>query len=140
MAELLIRLIDKRNYSSPLLDPQLSRRGDVIFIGEDGHGWGRLELSLPEYIILSLPGVPVLDVLDYIGREPGNRYLNPTLRYRAFFLDIDSVDWPVQFPLNREINPIVQFPGDTEKLSWFKRRRESVPHPHVLGRDPRIIM
>lgn len=128
MAELLVRTVDKRNPGNPVADAQLSRRGDVIFVGEDGHRWGMRELQSPYHIILRVPGVSAIDLYDFMSPEPGSRDLNPTLRYRAFYLDLDDPWWPATTVLAEG------------ELRRFKRRRCSVPHPKMVGRDPRVLI
>jgi hypothetical protein len=56
MAEILIRVVDKRNLADPQLDRACFRRGDVIAICPDGCLWGNEELLNPDLRILRVPG------------------------------------------------------------------------------------
>lgn len=56
MAELLVRVVDKVNSTSQVLDSRCTKRGDVIVVMEDGWPWGNEELGVnSNYVVLKLP-------------------------------------------------------------------------------------
>lgn len=85
MAELLVRIVDKTS-TDPYLNAQLTKRGDVIVVVEDGHRWGRDELANTEWKIIKVPGVKASDVSGFLAPEPNGDNANPSrvLQRRAF--------------------------------------------------------
>lgn len=93
MCELLVRVVDKVN-SDFYLNCQCTKRGDVIVVQEDGWKWGKEELSNPDWRIISMPGIPVSQVLGLLAPELPIDPKNPsrTLQRRAFKFDIDALE------------------------------------------------
>lgn len=91
MAEMLICTIDQVN-KDPKLDAMSYKRGDVIEIMADHHGWGTSELRNVERVIITVPNVDVESLTGFLAQEPGDPMKNPYLRRRAFKFDIDSYD------------------------------------------------
>lgn len=92
MAELLIRVVDKSN-DDPYLDVQCLKRGDVVVICEDGHEWSQAELTNPEWRILKVPGVTLVQAEAFLGPEVDEDPTQPSrvLQRRAFKVDLDDV-------------------------------------------------
>ena len=92
MAELLIRVVDKHNAEDPYLDAQCLKRGDVVVVCEDGHPWSETELTTPEWRVVRVPGVSVVQSEAFIGPEIEDNPAQPSrmLRRRAFKFDLDS--------------------------------------------------
>lgn len=95
MAELLVRVVDKVS-ADPLIDAQCTKRGDVIVVMPDGHGWGRMELNNPDWRIVKIPGVKVSEALHFTEPEQPADPMNPEpgLRIRAARLNIDALPDP----------------------------------------------
>lgn len=75
--ELLIKAVDATS-TDPEMDRGLSKRGDVIVLFDDGHGWGTLELLPPaqggKFVRLVITGVTVAQFKAFIKRKWG---INP---------------------------------------------------------------
>lgn len=115
MCELLVRVVDKFN-DDPYLDAQCSKRGDVIVVVEDGHAWGREELSNPDWTIVKVPGVSALDASAFVAREPNeSEQPNYMLQKRAFSFDLTKQ------------------PTDLQSLLAAKVRKPALEDPNILG-------
>ena len=79
--ELLIRIVDKVNLTSPKLDAKCMKAGDVIAAKPAGSSWGVKEIQNPEWRIIKVGGLPPTLDRDY-----------PRLRKRAMRLDLDALD------------------------------------------------
>lgn len=80
--QLLVRTVDKELSGDPIVDRMRSKAGYVIAAKPDGEEWGVMELTNPEWVILSVPGMtqemsdsltstevsPQLDT-DYVPRK-----------------------------------------------------------------------
>lgn len=53
MAEVLVMAIDTANAGT---DPGAYAEGDVVYVGEDGHGWGKEELDTTKFRIVHISG------------------------------------------------------------------------------------
>lgn len=83
MAELLIRIIDR-----PTSDG--SKRGDVIAVGADGHGWSLAELTNPLWRIVRVP-VTETEVAAFLRPRLTDGIVQ---RYRDLIVDVDSPQVP----------------------------------------------
>jgi hypothetical protein len=93
MAEMLVRLVDKNNHDNPVKHAQLTKRGDVIVIMDDGHPWSPAELAGDPWRVVKVPGVPIADLSAYLAEEPHDAANPHHLRQRrAFAFDIDKHD------------------------------------------------
>lgn len=89
MAELLIRVVDKRSGSAEA-DRRLLQRGHVVVVVADGWQWGRGELSDPAWRILRVPGLQPDDLASLVAEEPATQaHVSQPPRLRAFSLQID---------------------------------------------------
>lgn len=95
MAEILLRVHDKVG-RTPELDVKCTKRGDVIFVAEDGWSWGHDELTLPFYRIIKFPGVTIDVFTPFLSSEPETNPVNPSnMRLRRFFkFDVDDPSLP----------------------------------------------
>jgi len=60
MAELLVRNVDN-HHPDPRTDERATyKRGDIVFVAQDGHEWGRME-GPPRFRVVKMPGVAVED-------------------------------------------------------------------------------
>lgn len=94
MAELLVRVVDKRNLNDPYKDAQLTKRGDVIVVCPDGWAWSVKEQTNPEWRIVKLPQMTVSEASVYLAPEMNTDPHNPSrvLQARAFSLDVDRLN------------------------------------------------
>lgn len=92
--ELLVRIIDKRDLKDPVKDAQLTKAGDVIAFHEDGADWGVMELKNPEWRIVSVPGMSLLEAEALTAPElpPTLDKEYPMLRKRHMKLDLATLD------------------------------------------------
>ena len=64
MAELLVRTLDNI-HPDPTIDRMgCFKKGDIVHVGEDGHGWGSKE-SLPDFVLVKVPGVSLAAAIAY---------------------------------------------------------------------------
>jgi hypothetical protein len=94
MAEFLIRVQDKINTSSIYFDVKCLKRGDVVCVCPDGWPWSQLELTLPFWRIVKVPGMALDEAQAFLVPEPGDPLLKKTLMARQFKLDIDNLVLP----------------------------------------------
>lgn len=87
MAEMLVRIVDKIN-PDPKLDLLCRKRGDVVCIMPDGHGWSEAEITNPEWTIVKFPGVS-RDKLDHFIHVDRNQD-GKLIRRCANSFDIDT--------------------------------------------------
>jgi hypothetical protein len=88
MCELLVRTADDTNPGDPFRDALLAKRGDVIWIEEDGFEWGPGEKGLG--IIVKVPGVPVSRLIGFMATERDDPLKSRPMRSRAFAFDLDA--------------------------------------------------
>lgn len=86
MAELLIRTIS-RTSDDPIQDQMLSKRGDVITVEPDNHGWGAEELTAEYWTIVKIPGVPAEDFQDLLMPQISKDFVTLSRRAKAVNLD-----------------------------------------------------
>jgi hypothetical protein len=89
MAEMLVRIVDKVNPDSKVLDARCLKRGMVVTIQPDGWEWSDAERKAPYWQIVTVPGASVDDLSAYLAPEPGDAAVNDLLQRRAFKLDVD---------------------------------------------------
>lgn len=91
MSEWLVRVRDKVN-PDKFLNAQLLKRGDVVVVCPDGHGWSKEERFNPDWRILKFPDVSVEAAEVFLAPELEDDPKNPNLflQRRAFKLDLDS--------------------------------------------------
>lgn len=90
MAELLIRVVDKVG-TDVFKDAALTKRGDVIVVRPDGWNWGIQELANPEWRIVSIPDMPMVEAEAMLAMEPGDRSVPNVLQARMFKFDLDAL-------------------------------------------------
>lgn len=95
MCEALFFVVD-RVHPDPYMDVQNFKRGDVIVVEPDGHVWGTDELSNPDWRILKLPNVSVLQAQSFLSEEVDTDPQKPSrmLQKRGFKLDVDAATLP----------------------------------------------
>lgn len=64
MAEILVKAADTPGVVHPLR----WLRGQAVVVMEDGHAWGAEE-RLPKFVVLKVPGVPVLRLEKYLSQR-----------------------------------------------------------------------
>lgn len=99
MAELLIRVKDKINAVDYYKNFQCTKRGDVIVACPDGWNWGNDELSDPQYRIVKIPSLPLIDAQALTTPEQETDPVRPsrTLQRRGFKLNLDDPSLPQAF-------------------------------------------
>lgn len=70
MCELVVRIVDRPSVSKEK-DARRSLAGDVIRIEPDGHSWGSGETGNPDWAIVSIPGVKVEAMQEYVRVDNG---------------------------------------------------------------------
>lgn len=92
--ELLVRVVDKRDFKDPVMDAKLTKAGDVIAVKEDGSDWGLEELKNPEWRIVRVPGMKESEAFSLMQPElpPTLDKEYPLLRKRALRLDLAKLD------------------------------------------------
>lgn len=91
MCELLVRVVDKVNAQDPRKNAQLTKRGDVITVQEDGWPWSAAELAGNPWRVIAVPGVPADVVSAFLQPEPYDPVVDHKLpQRRAFKFDIDA--------------------------------------------------
>lgn len=134
MCEMLVRVVDKVN-DDPYLDAQCTKRGDVIAIQPDGWVWGTEELRNPEWRIIKIPGVPVVQAASFLGPEMDLDPANPSrvLQRRAFRLDVDALPDPRgQMGDSKRRNPLHRVNMGHDALMALKVAKPRLVDPNVF--------
>lgn len=103
MCEMLVRVVDKINRDDPYLDAQCTKRGDVIVICEDGWAWSGAELKNPDWRVIKIPKVSVLEAQAFLQPEIDSDPKNPSkvLQRRAYKVDLEHAELaPVKMVLD----------------------------------------
>ena len=127
MCELAISVVDKTS-PDPAVDSKLVKRGVVIEVFEDDHGYGRMELTHPMFRILKLPGVPMAVGRGLLGDEIGDPATQPHLLHRQFKLDLDHPDIAADLRahLDDDSRAAPHIVVDADLIARLKTRRPSV--------------
>lgn len=89
--QLLVRVVDKTSNDSSK-NYELTKRGDVIAAKPDGADWGMLELTNPEWRIISVPDMSEAQANALLVPEtPPLNNPRQICRKRAFKVDVDSL-------------------------------------------------
>jgi len=134
MCEMLIRVVDKVN-DDPYLDAKCTKRGDVITVQPDGWGWSRAELRNPDWRIIKIPGVTVIEAESFLGAEMDADPANPSqvLQRRAFRLDVDALpDSSGQVGDASRRNPLHRVNIDYDDLMALKISKPPLVDPNVF--------
>lgn len=90
--QLLVRVVDKIN-QDPVLNEQLTKKGDVIAFKEDGKEWGIMELKNPEWRIIHVPNMTLEQAIALTDNEVKDGSIEgQILRKRGMKLDLDKID------------------------------------------------
>ena len=140
MAELLLRVNDKIG-STPALDARCTKRGDVIVVMPDGHVWGEREKDSPDWRIVKLPNVSVLQASAWLGEEPNTGPVtNPMRRRRLWHLDLTQLPviaaWLAD---DSRQEPTITLPLTFTALQAMFRKLAPLDNPNVIGDDPNIL-
>lgn len=89
MAQMLVRVVD-RNSADPYKHAQLTKRGDVIAVVDDGHVWRPAELAGDQWVVVHVDAEPK-DLTDFVQEESPDPK-NPTnlLKRRAIGFNLDA--------------------------------------------------
>jgi CxxC motif-containing protein len=103
MSELLVRVKD-RTHKDFYIDCGLTKRGDVIAVCPDGWNWGTEEISNPDWRIIKTD-LTEDEASVFLSPERDKDPTQPsrTLQFRAFKIDLDSLD---DFFTDHEVIPI----------------------------------
>ena len=144
MAEFLIRVHDKINPDSIYLDAQCTKRGDVIVACEDGHVWGKEELTNPDWRILQVPDLALIDAYAFTVPEPvrNPNVVSKTRQKRAFKLNLDAPILPktliTYLADDKRKTPTILWPLTLPQLQAIKITKTAISDPSVTA-DPTII-
>lgn len=69
MAEILLRVADKVNPASTVLDRLCMKSGDVVHIAPDGWNWGTEEMVNSDWRIVKMPGVDPATLVDMLATD-----------------------------------------------------------------------
>lgn len=137
MCEVLLCVVDHSHPTNIYLDTKLPKRGDIIDIVADGHLWGGMELSDPDWRILRLPGIDRATLSDWLVRgAPQLRSGDhDTQLYRLHMADLDHVAIPSALTVwlndaSRAV-PIATVPAIL--LATVRISRPLVTNPAVIG-------
>ena len=89
MCELLVRVVDKINPTSPELNAQCMKRGDVVSVCPDGWAWSAKEQAGDPWYILKFPGDPSEDALPYFEGPAGDPP-DPMAPIRTNFFNLNA--------------------------------------------------
>lgn len=132
MAEVLIRLVDKKN-DDPYLDAAASKMGDVVAVEEDGWAWSETERTHSEWLLLSVPDAVRDDFDSYLRPEPGDPTTNRMLQRRGLKVDVNSLTLVAPTDL-------VTLPQTTfAHLQDNSFPAVPIPDPGIIGDDPTVI-
>jgi len=132
MAELLVRARDNTH-----ADPEVDRRGawkrgDVVYVAPDGHGWGRLE-GPPNFIVVRVPmtvaeareKLAQPQIEDDDGNIPRDADGEPLgWRRRAVKLDIEALTQEQRDALDRGEKVALDEAKSTRASDAFIRKRD----------------
>jgi hypothetical protein len=137
MAEILLRVKDKIN-SSPYLNAQCTKRGDVIVVCPDGWRWGFRELDDPQYRVVCIPQMSVSEAQAFVvGEMETSPQPASMLRHRrAFRLDLEHPSLPESFQtwLADDTRTVAVWTLDLplETLRALKQRKPPLEDPGVF--------
>lgn len=136
MSELLVRAASK---TLPRLedDAKQGKRGDVVHIAEDGHVWGELERTLPQFRILTLPGVTVDHFAMLLSEEAAlSQAPDLYLQARGFYLNLDSpaiaIDLATYIADDKRTEPMFTVRGPAA-IEALVTQRTRLKNPNVIG-------
>lgn len=137
MVELVISVID-RAAAEPAVDAAMPKRGVVIDVFEDGHDYGRMELTHPMFRILKLPGTSLAFGQSFLGSEPGE---HPLALRRQMKIDIDHPDVPADLRahLADDSRTTPHIVVDPSLITTLKRKRPPLADLTVIGAPATII-
>lgn len=137
MCEMLVRVVDKVNRDDPYLDAQCTKRGDVIAICQDGWPWSGAELKNPDWRVIKIPKVSVLEAQAFLQPELDADPKNPSrvLQRRAFKVDLENAELlPVKTVLDdaarKTETALVDF--TFEQLQAVKVEKPRLQDPNVF--------
>ncbi len=126
MCELLVRVVDKPLSGKPEVDCHRTRRGDVIVAQADGAGWGTGELTSPDWVILSVPGMSLEEGLALTVGDPVDASTTRFPHKRLFRLDLDALG--VAQGRDR-----VRQQVSVQQVRAARARKPSIVDPNVIG-------
>jgi hypothetical protein len=137
MCELLIRVRDKVNEDDPYLDAQCLKRGDVVVVVEDGWQWGRQELSNPDWRILQLPNVSVMQAQAFLGQEVNDDPAQPSrvLRRRGWAFGLGSLPAALRAWIDDDSRktPTRRVNLTAAQILAMRQRKQRLTDPNVIG-------
>jgi hypothetical protein len=141
MAELLVRIKDKVG-EDIYKDCQLTKRGDVITIQEDGWEWSTAELKNPEWQIIKYPKVSVESLAHFLAPEvdtnPDPKQQSKTLQRRMIKLDIDNLPSKEVFDYAIKVertDAFIAFDTKNVTLDDYAITKAKVADPAIIGEE-----
>lgn len=111
MAEFLIKAIDAHHPADLIKDAGgCYKRGDVVVVMPDGHGWGKEE-RLPKFVVIKIPGLGVKEAKKYTEIEPdlsdpeGHR----VKRRRRYTMLLNNLPAQIKQSLNKDGEASITF-------------------------------
>ncbi len=123
MCELLVRIVDKPLSGDPAVDCHRTRRGDVIDVRVDGAGWTPREMTNPDWVILSVPGMSLEEGQSLTVGEPRGPQ-TPLARRLMFRLDLDALS---------VVTGGVRYEVPVGRLRGVRSRKPAAVDPNVIG-------
>lgn len=137
MSEFLVRIRDKTN-PDPYLNVKCTKRFDVIVVSPDGWPWGSEELRHPDWRIVALPKVTVLQAQNFLSPEVDVDPTKPSrmLQRRGFYFDLASLTLPPALLAwvadDTRAQPIRSANYTAAQIATYKMARPPVPDPNVF--------
>lgn len=142
MAEILLRVKDQIN-EDIYKTARSTQRGDVISVQVDGWQWGTQEKIDPQYRILKLPNLSVIEGENFLGEELETDIRNPsrTLQRRQFKIDLDNLPAEMQPFLSDDLRSNDSFVSDLtyDVLHTLKLRKLPIIDPIIFGGSNNIF-
>jgi hypothetical protein len=136
MCELVISVVNRVS-DEPEVDCALPKRGVVIDVFEDGHDYGRMELTHPMFRILKVPGASMAFARSFLGSEIAD---HPQALKRLFLIDLDHPNVPADLAAHfaDDSRAVPHHVVDQAVITALKRQRPT-GDPSVIGQPPHII-
>lgn len=135
MAEFLVRVVDKVN-SDIYLDSKCLKAGDVVVVCPDGWLWSSEELTNPDWRIVAIPSVTVIQAQAFLAPELDTDPTRPSrlLRRRAFRIDLTLLPaaWQAWIADASRTQSIKTFSGSVAQVLALKAAKVRLVDPNAL--------
>ncbi len=136
--EIIVRVVDKKHPSDPVLDNQCIKAGDVAGVKPDGFAWGKEELNGLNWRIISVPDLTPAQAAALVAHEPGDPATNRMVRARGNHLNLDLLT-PAEASALRGPRS-VKLSLTSARIAALLTIKAPVADPHVVGPSGPVVI